>query len=163
MNEYDNSQTTVRRNLRRAKILLVEDNPDHQLLIRTILRTLMPEVELLTAATVEEALAQLAACSSLPSPFPRLILLDVYLPSCDDGWTLLRHLKEPTSVFRLIPVTLLSQSDKSADIQTAYQLGANSYIVKPVDLSQWQAYFESLQQYWLHTVTLPLLGQTQRS
>lgn len=155
MNKYDNSQVIVQRNIRGAKILLIEDNPDHQLLIRTMLRALMPEVDLLTAATVGEALHQLAECANLQSSLPRLILLDIYLPGREAGWTLLKHLKEPTSPFRLIPVTLLSQSDKSTDIQTAYQMGANSYIVKPVDHPQWLAYFESLQHYWLHTVTLP--------
>jgi len=155
MNDLFDSQATVRRNFRGAKILLIEDNPDHQLLIRALLCSLMPGVELLTAATLEEALTQLEGCIDRHSPLPRLILLDIYLPKPEAGWILLRHLKEPTSPFRLIPVTLLSQSDKSADIQTAYQLGANSYIVKPVDYPQWQAYFESLRDYWLHTVTLP--------
>ncbi|WP_018622227.1 response regulator [Spirosoma luteum] len=155
MNNLCGQDATILRNYRGAKILLIEDNPDHQRLIRSVLQSCMPGVELLTAATVEEALSYLNECMNVRPPLPRLILLDMYLPGREEGYALLQQVKEPTSPFRLIPLTLLSQSGNPDDIQTAYQLGANSYIVKPVDYLQWLAYFESLQQYWLQTVTLP--------
>lgn len=158
MNTYHNTPPTGQRSFRGTTVLLVEDNLDHQILIQSVLRACMPEVNLWMATTVEEALSQLTACVNARQPLPRLILLDIYLPSREMGFSLLQHLKEPTSSFRSVPVTLLSHSNKSDDIQTAYQLGANSYIVKPIDYPQWLTYFKSLHQYWLNTVTLPHLN-----
>lgn len=152
--QYD-SQDAHGRTLRGPKILLIEDNLDQQRIIQLVLQACMPQVELLIAATPHEAIHQLEECTHPPSSLPRLILLDLYLPGREEGWTVLEALKRPTSPFRLIPVTLLSQSGKPEDVQTGYQLGANSYVVKPNDYPQWQAYFESLREYWLHTVTLP--------
>lgn len=148
-------QATSRHNVRGPKLLLVEDNPEQSVLIRTVLKSCMPEVDLLVASTGEQALSQLRECLQVQRSLPRLILLDLYLPTRQEGWHVLHALKETNSPYRLIPVTLLSHSEKSDDIQTAYDMGANSYISKPVDYHQWQVYFQSLRQYWLHTVTLP--------
>ncbi len=149
-------QATIRRNFKGAKILLIEDNPDHCALIRIGLKACMPEVELLIAATHEEAQQLLTECSNARILLPRLILLDLYLPNREDGLQLVQFLKDTASTYRLIPITLLSQSESAEDIQLGYDAGANSYIIKPTNYPQWLTYFESLRQYWWHTVTLPL-------
>ena len=141
--------------LRGTKILLIDDNPQHCILIQNVMKTCMPDVALLAATSSIQAIDQLNELVSQHERLPRLILLDLYLPRKDDGWALLQQLKAPTSPLRLIPVTLLSHSESSDDIQTSYQLGVNSYIVKPLDYSQWITYFESLSQYWLYTVAPP--------
>lgn len=148
-------EATVRRNFRGAKILFIDDNPDHCALVRTVLQACMPEVTLLVAPTVEEALNQLSQCLAAPTSLPRLVLLDLYLPQIQDGWRLLQVLKAGDSPYRLVPVTVLSHSDKPSDVKTSYELGAASYLVKPTDYPQWLAYFGSLRDYWWHTVTLP--------
>ncbi len=155
MTDNYSSQDIARRNFKGTKILLVEDNPDHCLLIKSVLQVCMPDVQLLTAATAEQAISQLTACTNAKERLPRLILLDLYLPRREDGWQLLRRLKADNSPYRLLPVTLLSQSEEPDDIYTSYDLGGTSYIVKPAGYPQWLAYFEALRQYWWYTVTLP--------
>ena len=86
-------------------------------------------------------------------------MLDIYLPGREDGWQLLPSLKMPGSTLRLIPVTLLSHSEMPEDIQIGYDLGANSYLVKPTDYAQWLDYFQILRQYWWNTVSLPLANR----
>lgn len=149
-------QMTSRSSLRGVKLLLIEDDPQYCRLIDTVLKTCMPEVNLVVATTPEQALGQLDECTQTQESLPRLILLDLYLPTREAGLHLLSSLKEANSPYRLIALTLLSHSEKSDDIQTCYDLGANSYIIKPVSYPQWVAYFESLRQYWWHTVTLPI-------
>ena len=156
MEDQYGPQATIRRNFRGAKILLIEDNPDHCTIIQSVLEQSMPEVDLLIAATGEQALNQLGLCQELEQALPRLILLDLYLPEREDGWKLLQLLKEPESPYRLIPVTLLSHSEEPQDVQMGYDLGISSYIVKPTSFERWLLYFQSLRQYWWQTVTLPL-------
>ena len=152
-NLYDAQQ----RNLRDAKILLIEDNPDDFLIVQRVLLDCMPEVQLLLATTSDEALHLLSRYDQLRKKSPRLILLDLYLPERTTGLNLLKQIKEYTSPYRSIPVTILSHSQQTEDVQTSYDLGTNSYMVKPVNYNQWLTYFQSIRQYWWHTVTLPLL------
>ena len=147
-------RATVQRNFRGAKILLVDDNPDHCALIQAGIQQSIPEVDLLIANTPEEALQLLGTGNQ--ARFIRLILLDLYIPRREDGWQLLRLLKESASAYRSIPVTLFSNSSEWDDIQTSYDLGGTSYIVKPTNPTEWLTYFQALRQYWWHTVTLPL-------
>jgi CheY-like chemotaxis protein len=156
MDDQYELKATIRRNLQGAKILLVEDNPDHCTLIQTALEKCMPEIKLLIAATNEEAMILLNTCVETRQRLPRLILLDLYLPKREDGWKLIRLLKESASPFRLIPITLLSYSEEPNDIRICYDLGVASYIVKPTTFQQWLDYFQALRHYWWHTVTLPL-------
>lgn len=152
--EGQGAQATNQRNLRTAKILLIEDNPDHCTLIQHGLQECMPEIELVITTTYEQTVSQLQ-CSRQAQQI-RLILLDLYLPQREVGWQLLRFLKGNSSPCRLTPVTVLSHSADWEDIQTSYDLGGASYMIKPETYEQWLAYFQSLRQYWWHTVTLPL-------
>lgn len=156
MDDQSQQQVTIRRNFRGAKLMLVDDSLEQGALIRTVLGRCMPEVELLLATTGEQALSLLSQLSHVPGTLPRLILLDLYLPLREDGWRLLQRLKAPDSPYRLIPLTLLSHSSEPGDVETSYDLGANSYLVKPLDYPQWLTYFQTLRAYWWQTVTLPL-------
>lgn len=138
------------------KILLIDDSLDHCVLIETVLQECMPDAHLLTAYTREEAITQLKNCQEAKESLPRLILLDLYFPLRNDGLQVLQVLKANDSPYRLIPVTVLSHSSLAEDIQTSYDLGATSYIVKPGDFKRWLAYFQALRQYWWQTVSLPL-------
>lgn len=138
------------------KILLIDDSPDHCVLIGTVLKECMPDAHLLTACTREEAMTQLKNCQEAKESLPRLILLDLYFPVREEGLELLQFLKGSSSPYRLIPVTVLSHSSQAEDIQASYDQGATSYIVKPGSFQQWLAYFQALRQYWWQTVSLPL-------
>ncbi len=126
-------------------ILLVEDNPmDVDLTLRAFKRRRVTNT-ILVARDGEEALAWLPRWES-GEPWPAVVLLDLKLPKVD-GLEVLRQLKQHPSL-RVIPVVVLTTSSDSADLQAAYQLGANSYIVKPVDFEKFMDVSEQVELYW---------------
>ena len=126
-------------------ILLVEDNPvDLDLTLRAFAkRKLTNPVHV--ARDGAEALSWIPRWES-GEPWPALILLDLKLPKVD-GLEVLRQLKaHPT--LRAIPVVVLTTSSEDIDMQKAYQLGANSYIVKPVDFDKFIEVAAQVELYW---------------
>ncbi len=126
-------------------ILLVEDNPmDVDLTKKAFTRrNLNNPIDV--ARDGEEALAWILRWEAGERK-PSIILLDLKLPRVD-GLEVLRQLKaHPT--FRTIPVVILTTSAEDRDIQTAYQLGANSYIIKPVDFAKFMEVAEQIDSYW---------------
>lgn len=126
-------------------ILLVEDNPmDVDLTKRAFARrNLTNPIEV--ARDGEEALAWFTRWES-GEPKPTVILLDLKLPKVD-GLEVLRQLKSHATLCT-IPVVILTTSAEDNDIQTAYLLGANSYIIKPVDFDKFMQVAEQIQLYW---------------
>lgn len=142
-------------NFDRSSLLIVEDNPDHWAIISTALHHVMPSVKAVWVTGEQAALLHLNECLSNPRNLPRLILLDLYLPHREEGLSLLQQLKAPLSMFRSIPVVILSSSEAKQDIRETYYWAGTSYLVKPTDGPQWLTYFDVLKQYWETTVTLP--------
>ncbi|QJD81589.1 response regulator [Spirosoma rhododendri] len=155
MDDFNPPPATNRRTIQRTRILLIDDNPDQCDIIQTVLHDCMPEVDLSIASTGESAFNQLRHCLDAKQVLPRLILLDLYLPLAEDGFRIIEQAKSSDSPYRLVPITLLSQSVRQPDVQRGYDLGANSYIAKPTSYAQWLLYMESLRDYWWHTVTPP--------
>ena len=126
-------------------ILLVEDNPmDVDLTIRAFKRRHVTNpVEV--ARDGEEALAWIPRWEA-GEPHPAIVLLDLKLPKVD-GMEVLRRFKTHPLV-RTIPVVVLTTSAEDADVQTAYRLGANSYIVKPVDFQAFVEVAAHIDLYW---------------
>jgi CheY-like chemotaxis protein len=126
-------------------ILLVEDNPmDVDLTLRAFKRRRVTN-DIQVARDGEEALAWLARWEA-GEPWPAVILLDLKLPKVD-GLEVLRQLKQHATL-RVIPVVVLTTSADSGDVQTAYNLGANSYIVKPVEFEKFMDVTEKIDLYW---------------
>lgn len=133
-------------------ILLVEDNPmDVDLTRRAFIRRKVRH-PIEVARDGEELLAVISTWEE-KRPLPILILLDLKLPKVD-GLDVLRHLKSHPR-FHAIPIVVLSTSTEDNDIQVAYQEGANSYIVKPVDFDQFMQIVEHIQIYWCLLNTPP--------
>lgn len=86
-------------------------------------------------------------------PLPHLILLDLNLPGTD-GREILKSLKQHETL-KKIPVIILTTSNNPADIQYCYQLGANSYIQKPIDYQMLLKVADAIKKYWLEVVALP--------
>jgi len=126
-------------------ILLVEDNPmDVDLTLRAFMQQkLVYSIEV--ARDGEEALAWIPRWEA-GEPRPMVILLDVNMPKVG-GLEVLRKLKSHP-VFRTIPVVMLTTSSVSQDVQTAYEYGANSYIVKPVDFDKFMEVAAQIELYW---------------
>ena len=80
-------------------------------------------------------------------PLPRVVLLDLKLPKVD-GLQVLKAIKSDERT-RMVPVVVLTSSQQDPDIQTAYALGANSYVVKPVQFEAFQEVMDRLGLYWL--------------
>src|SRR6266513_728240 len=126
-------------------VLLVEDNPiDVDLTKRAFARRkLTNPIEV--ARDGEEALAYLPRWKA-GEPTPLLILLDLKLPRVS-GLEVLTQWKAQ-AISRAIPVVVLSSSAEDKDIQAAYHLGANSYIVKPVDFAKFLDVAGQIELYW---------------
>lgn len=126
-------------------ILLVEDNPmDVDLTLRAFKRRRVTNT-IHVARDGEEALAWLPRWES-GEPWPAVILLDLKLPKID-GLDVLRQLKQHPTLC-VIPVVVLTTSAECADVQAAYHLGANSYIVKPVEFEKFMDVSEKIELYW---------------
>lgn len=134
--------------LRNRSILLVEDNPtDVDLTLRAFAkRKLINPVSV--ARDGEEALAWIARWEA-GEPLPLVILLDLKLPRLH-GLEVLTQLKS-SPVSRDIPVVILTSSDEDQDIAAAYRLGANSYIVKPVNFEKFLEVVDRIELYWCVT------------
>ncbi|AKD54369.1 response regulator [Spirosoma radiotolerans] len=148
---------TIKTNFNRAKLLIVEDNLDHWMIMKKAMDQCLAEVTPVLATTAQQAITMLNEWHCQEWDAPKLILLDLYLPERTDGWALLRQIKNQPSPCNQIPVIILSTSNDSTDIADSYQLGSSSYIVKPNEFSGWLAYFKELRTYWWETVTLPPL------
>jgi len=136
----------------RRPILLVEDNPmDVELALRALTRhKVVNPVEV--ARDGEEVLARMASWDA-GAPLPVLVLLDTGLPKIS-GLEVLRRLKGHTK-YRVIPVVMLTSSNRPSDLQDAYEAGVNSYLVKPVDFKTFVEMIGSLHSYWCNINTLP--------
>ncbi len=126
-------------------ILLVEDNPiDIDLTLCAFKKRKLAN-PVTVARDGEEALAFFSR-RQINEPLPLIILLDLKLPKVD-GLEVLRQIKSQPNL-RSIPVIVLTSSSEDRDIQTAYQLGANSYIVKPVDFNKFIEVVGQIELYW---------------
>ena len=129
-----------------GSILLVEDNPmDLDLTLRAFARRKLTNT-ISIARDGQEALDFIAAWET-GTPVPVVILLDINLPKVD-GLEVLRQLRAHPR-FGTIPVVMLTTSAEHEDVKTAYELGANSYIVKPVDFDKFLVVAEQIDLYWM--------------
>ncbi len=140
-----------------ATILLVEDDPGDQELTRRALADAGIHHDLRVVEDGEEALQYLMRQgvydNPMSAPTPQLVLLDLNLPRID-GKKVLQRIRERPDLRRL-PVVVLTTSLQEEDVAQIYELGANSYIAKPVDLSAFVDVLRSLTHYWFETVVLP--------
>lgn len=148
MSEPSGSRNTA------IEILLVEDSPGDVLLTREALKDAKVHVSLRVAKDGIEAMAYLNRTGTyVDAPRPDLILLDLNLPR-KDGREVLKEIKESRN-FRSIPVVILTTSSSDVDVMQSYDLHANCYISKPVDLDGFLKVVQSIDNFWLSVVKLP--------
>ena len=132
-------------------ILLVEDNPDDEVLTRRALKKNNIGNELVVARDGEEALDYLFGVGLYEgrdlSVMPQVVLLDLKLPKVD-GLEVLRRMRANEQT-KLLPVVILTSSGEQQDLADGYGYGANSYIRKPVDFAQFIEAVRQLGLYWL--------------
>jgi two-component system response regulator len=131
-------------------ILLVEDNPNDAELTQRAFRKNEAGVRLAIVRDGVEALEYLFG----GKPQPKVVLLDLKLPKID-GIEVLRRIRADERT-RTIPVVVLTSSQEERDIVECYKLGANSYVVKPVEFERFYRTISDLGAYWLVLNKLPL-------
>jgi two-component system, chemotaxis family, response regulator Rcp1 len=139
---------------RPIEILLVEDNPGDARLTMEALKEGKVSNRLSHVADGAAALAFLKRAAPYASaPRPDVILLDLNLPK-KDGREVLAEVKADPNL-RRIPIVVLTTSQAEQDILRAYNLNANCYVTKPVDLDQFLKVIRSIEEFWLTIVKLP--------
>ena len=138
-------------------ILMAEDDADDRLLLKDALTECQCEADMRFVENGEELMDYLERRGKYQqadlAPRPRIIILDLNMPR-KDGREVLREIKS-NSQLRSIPVVVLTTSGADTDIEGIYQLGANSFISKPVQFEQLVNLMRLLGQYWLNVVKLP--------
>jgi chemotaxis family two-component system response regulator Rcp1 len=135
-------------------ILMVEDNPGDVRLTKEVFREANVDVKVHVATDGVEALAFLNhEGPHRKVPRPDLILLDLNLPRMD-GREVLAYIKNDEGL-KTIPTVILTTSDAEADIVNGYQLRANCYLSKPVELEAFETVVKSISDFWFTRVKLP--------
>ena len=135
------------------EVLLVEDSPGDVRLTREAFREANRLIHLQVATDGVEAMAFLRHPDHLQHPRPDLILLDLNLPKMD-GREVLAHIKADDDL-KTIPTVILTTSASEADILKSYQLQANCYLTKPVELDAFEVLVKSINDFWLTKARLP--------
>jgi CheY-like chemotaxis protein len=134
-----------------ATILIVEDNKDDALLIQRALRRARLINPLRLVANGEQAIQYLRGdgqyADRLSHPLPELVLLDLQMPGVS-GLEVLKWIRDRTE-FRQLAVVILTSSDQAPDARRAYELGANSYLIKPVGFEELDQMAKRLGAFWL--------------
>ncbi len=140
-----------------AVFLLVEDNPDHVLLLQRAFIKAKILNPLQVVRSGEEAIEYLSGVGRFVNraeyPVPALVLLDLKMPGLD-GFDVLRWIRQDAAM-RSLRVVVLTTSDDMRDVNLAYQLGANSFLVKPADFERFVEISQALAGYWIWLDTAP--------
>jgi len=136
------------------KVLLVEDSPGDVRLTQEAFHHANNSIQLLEVSDGIEALAFLRREGAhVYAPRPDIILLDLNLPRMG-GHEVLANIKNDDSL-RSIPIVVLTISDAEADIEKTYELKANCYLTKPLQLCEFESVVRSINDFWLTRVKLP--------
>ncbi len=141
--------------IRPATILLVEDDPGDQKLIKVSLKKQKIANELYIVGSGEEAMEFLyhRGKHSVGTPLPDLILLDLKMPGMG-GKEFLRRIKQDEKM-KKIQVVILTSSDSEKDILDSYNLQASGYVKKPVELEDFKRVVKEIEAYWFIICKLP--------
>jgi CheY-like chemotaxis protein len=134
------------------RVLVIEDNPDDELLTRRSLRKSGVPIE---EVVIHDGVAAIAYFTTVTrEAAPDLVLLDLKMPKIN-GLEVLEHIRANETT-RYLPVVMFTSSNEANDICVAYELGVNSYVRKPVDFHLFSTAVQQICLYWLTlNVTLP--------
>jgi len=140
-------------------VLVADDDANDQFFIGRELRKLVPPVHLQFVENGEQAIAYLQGTgvfSDRPrSPIPSVIFIDLKMPKVN-GFELLEWLRRHET-FKVIPTVVLSSSILQSDVDKAYELGANAYLVKPATVAEFQKLFKATGEFFLEHARTPSL------
>ncbi|SOD90614.1 response regulator [Spirosoma fluviale] len=143
----DTPQGLTKTKPNKPTILVIEDNADEWFLIRWALLQQFPVSQVIWIAESSRVMPYLNKCVQREIDLPRLILVDLYLPTPQSGLNTLKKIKQhPT--YGKIPTVIVSRSNNPEDIRSAFTYSSNSYIVKPFTYNEWRERFSMLRTYW---------------
>jgi CheY-like chemotaxis protein len=138
-------------------ILLVEDREDDILLIRRAFEKAHVPNPMFVVRNGEEAIAYLSGengfCNRAEHPLPQMVLLDLHMPRVN-GFEVIKWIRQQPGLATLL-VIVLTSSDQLRDVHEAYRLGANSFLVKPLDFQNFVELGEIIRNYWINTNRAP--------
>lgn len=144
-------------------ILVADDSVEDVLLLKIAFEKAGTKVPVMVVRDGEELVEYLSGADGFADrtthPMPRLLLLDLKMPKMD-GFDVLRWLQKHPELRRLV-VTILSSSNQRRDVNLAYDLGANSYVVKPNSMSGYSDIVAKLRDYWLELNSPPDFGTSE--
>ena len=147
----------------RSVILLVEDREDDIVLVRRAFAAANLNLPLHVVRDGEEAIAYLLGVEKYRHrdefPLPDLVLLDLKLPRMD-GYEVLRWIRSQPA-FMALRVIVLTSSEDVYDVNKAYELGANSFLVKPFEFQNYPALVDSLARFWLKDSSKPRVSRPE--
>ncbi|HSU56100.1 MAG TPA: response regulator [Candidatus Dormibacteraeota bacterium] len=136
---------------RQFTVLLVEDDLNDIFLVKRAFKIARVQNPLQVVTDGQEAIHYLRGEGRYADrdayPLPKLIVMDIKMPR-KTGFEVLEWVKGSSTPVRRIPVVIVSSSDNPSDINRAYELGANAYMVKPMDFRAVEHLFHSITQYW---------------
>jgi CheY-like chemotaxis protein len=142
-----------------AVILLVDDREDDVLLVRRALSRANVPNPLFVVRDGEEAMAYLDGVGKYSNrdeyPLPDIMLLDIKMPKMD-GFDVLREVRSRAE-FKAMRIIVLTSSEDIFDVNKAYDLGANSFLVKPLEFENYTAMMRTLSAFWLHQSKNPTI------
>lgn len=131
-------------------VLLVEDDLNDIFLVKRAFKLTELDVPLQVVTDGQEAISYLKGdgkyADRTAHPVPHLIVMDIHMPR-KSGFEVLEWVKRD-GLLRRIPIVIVSSSDNPAEINRAYELGANAYMVKPMDFRAVEHLFQSITHYW---------------
>jgi CheY-like chemotaxis protein len=137
------------------QILLVEDNPDDVLITKRAINKCKIVNKLFVVNNGEEALKYFRKEGEYKDFFtPSLVLLDLKMPKLD-GFEVLKEIKDDKKL-RIIPIIVLTSSGRGEDIEKAYKLGCNSYIIKPIKFEDFIKTIQEVDHYWFEISKTPI-------
>jgi len=144
----------------RFTVLLVEDDLNDIFLVKRAFKMARLPEPLHVVTDGQEAINYLKGQGKYADrqsyPLPKLIVMDIKMPRLT-GFEVLEWVKGDGGLLRRIPIVIVSSSDNPADINRAYELGANAYMVKPMNFKAVEHLFESITHYWGLECAKPML------
>jgi len=135
----------------RFTVLLVEDDLNDIFIVKRAFKMVNIPTPLQVVTDGEEAISYLRGHGKYANrkafPLPTLIVMDIRMPR-RDGFEVLERVRTSDQPFRRIPIVIVSASENPADINRAYELGANAYMIKPVNFRAVEHLFETITNYW---------------
>src|SRR5687767_13131781 len=135
--------------MKKPVLFYVDDDSNDLLLFEDACREAKACFQLETANDGEEAMAYLQKITDaeVPSPCPALVMLDIKMPRIN-GFEILEWIRKRAD-FKSLPVVIFTSSKHEVDIKKAYEIGANSYLVKTVDFKELIRIIQAIDQYWI--------------